>query len=307
MRISSSWAHQTAVNSMLNQQASLQQIQQQLSSGKKLLTPSDNPMAAARIVDLNQNIKQNEQYQSNINTARDRLSQQESVLKSATDVLQKINELGIQGLNDTNSPSDRASIAGEMEELNKQLLSIANTKSPSGEYLFSGFKSTTQPFSKNSGTTGTYSYAGDTNSRSIQIDTNRQISDGDPGSEVFGVPAGSGTLPAAGSINNVFEAIDKFAADLRANAPNSASLDDVSKSLDKVISVRSSVGIRLNALDKQDEMHTDSVLEMQTVLSATEDLDYAEAISRFSQQTVSLQAAQQTFTQLKKLSLFNYL
>ncbi len=307
MRISSSWAHQTAVNSMLNQQASLQQIQQQLSSGKKLLTPSDDPMAAARIIDLNQNIKQNEQYQSNINTARDRLSQQESILQSATDVLQKINELGIQGLNDTNSPSDRASIAGEMEELNKQLLSIANTKSPSGEYLFSGFKSTTQPFSKNTGNTGTYSYAGDINSRSIQIDTNRQITDGDPGSQVFGIPTGSATLPAAGSINNVFEAIDKFAADLRANVPNSASLDDVSKSLDKVVSVRSSVGIRLNALDKQDEMHTDSVLEMQTVLSATEDLDYAEAISRFSQQTVSLQAAQQTFTQLKKLSLFNYL
>jgi len=307
MRISSSWAHQTAVNSMLNQQASLQQIQQQLSTGKKLLTPSDDPMAAARIIDLNQNIKQNEQYQSNINTARDRLSQQESVLQSATDVLQKINELGVQGLNDTNSPSDRASIAGEMEELNKQLLSIANTKSPSGEYLFSGFKSTTQPFSKNSGTTGTYTYAGDTNSRSIQIDTNRQITDGDPGSQVFGMPTGSATLPAAGSINNVFEAIDKFAADLRANAPNSASLDDVSKSLDKVLSVRSSVGIRLNALDKQDEMHTDSVLEMKTVLSATEDVDYAEAIGRFSQQTVSLQAAQQTFTQLKKLSLFNYL
>ena len=307
MRISSSWAHQTAVNSMLNQQASLQQIQQQLSTGKKLLTPSDDPMAAARIIDLNQNIKQNEQYQSNINTARDRLSQQESVLQSATDVLQKINELGVQGLNDTNSPSDRTSIAGEMEELNKQLLSIANTKSPSGEYLFSGFKSTTQPFSKNSGTTGTYTYAGDTNSRSIQIDTNRQITDGDPGSQVFGMPTGSATLPAAGSINNVFEAIDKFAADLRANAPNSASLDDVSKSLDKVLSVRSSVGIRLNALDKQDEMHTDSVLEMKTVLSATEDVDYAEAISRFSQQTASLQAAQQTFTQLKKLSLFNYL
>lgn len=307
MRISSSWAHQTAVNSMLNQQASLQQIQQQLSSGKKLLTPSDNPMAAARIVDLNQNIKQNEQYQSNINTARDRLSQQESVLQSATDVLQRINELGIQGLNDTNSLSDRKAIALEMEEMNKQLLSIANTKSPNGEYLFAGFKSSTQPFSKNTANPGAYSYAGDTNSRSIQIDTNRQITDGDPGSQVFGIPTGSATVPAAGSINNIFEAVDKFAADLRANAPNSASLDDISKSLDKVVSVRSSVGIRLNALDKQEEMHTDAVLGMQDVLSATEDLDYAEAIGRFSQQTVSLQAAQQTFTQLKKLSLFNYL
>ena len=74
MRISTSWAQQTAVNSMLDQQSRLQQTQMQLSTGKKILTPSDDPAAAARIIDLNQSIKQTEQYQSNINAARQRLS-----------------------------------------------------------------------------------------------------------------------------------------------------------------------------------------------------------------------------------------
>lgn len=294
---------------MLSQQAKLQQTQLQISTGKKLLTPSDNPVAAARIIDLNQSIKTTEQYQSNINAARDRLSMEEGVLKNATDVLHRINELGIQGLNDTNSASDRTAIAVEMEELNKQLLGLANTKNSNGEYLFAGFKSTTLPFSHDVGNPGAYTYAGDANSRSIQIDASRQITDGDPGVKVFGTPTGAApaTVPAPGSINNIFEAIDKFAADLKANAPNSASLDDISRSLDKVLFARASVGTRLSALDRQEEVNSDSILEMTSVLSATEDLDYAEAISRFSQQSVSLQAAQQTFTQIKKLSLFNYM
>ena len=309
MRISTSWAQQTSVNSMLDQQSRLQQTQMQLSTGKKMLTPSDDPVAAARSLDLNQNIKQTEQYQSNINTARQRLSLEEGVLQNATEVLQRINELGIQGLNGTNSPNNRINIAVEMESLNQQLVSLANTKNANGEYLFSGFKSTTQPFSKDTSNVGAYIYAGDTNSR---IDTNRQsrqIADGDPGINVFGIPSGAppATVPAAGSIANIFEAIDKFAADLRANAPNPASLGDISKSLDKVLSTRSSVGARLNALDRQESINSDSILNTKTVLSATEDLDYAEAISKLNQQTLSLQAAQQTFTQVKKLSLFNYL
>jgi flagellar hook-associated protein 3 FlgL len=309
MRISTSWAQQTSVNSMLDQQSRLQRTQMQLSTGKKMLTPSDDPAAAARIIDLNQGIKQTEQYQSNINTARHRLTMEDGVLQGATDILQRINELGIQGLNGTNSPNDRINIAVEMESLNEQLVNLANTQNANGEYMFSGFKSATQPFNKDASNVGAYFYAGDTNSRPIQIDTGRQIADGDPGINVFGIPTGAlpATVPAAGSIANIFEAIDKFAADLRANAPNPASLGDISKSLDKVLSTRSSVGARLNALDRQESINSDSVLNTKTVLSATEDLDYAEAISKLNQQTVALQAAQQTFTQVKKLSLFNYL
>jgi flagellar hook-associated protein 3 FlgL len=294
---------------MLDQQSRLNQTQMQLSTGKKILTPSDDPAAAARSIDLNQSIKQTEQYQSNINAARQRLALEDGVLQNATDILQRVNELGIQGLNAGNSPSDRIAIAVEMEELNKHLVGLANTRNANGEYLFSGFKSATQPFGKDVPNVGAYSYAGDTNSRPIQIDSDRQIADGDPGTTIFGMPTGPlpATVPAPGAITNIFEAIDKFAADLRADAPASASLDDISKSLEKMLTVQSSVGTRLNALDSQEGHNADFVLDMKTVLSATEDLDYAEAISRFNLQTVSLQAAQQAFAQVKKLSLFNYL
>lgn len=303
MRISTSWAQQAAVNSMLDQQSRLQQTQLQLSTGKKLLTPSDDPAAAARSIELNQGIMQTEQYQGNINAARQRIALEDGVLQNAVDALHRIKELGIQGLNDTNSPSDRIIIATEMETLNEHLVGLANTRNANGEYLFSGFKSTTQPFSKN--TAGGYTYSGDANQRTLQIAENRQIADGDPGVNVFGTPSNS--LPAAGANGNIFEAIARFATDLRSNSPDPASLDDVSSALDKMLTVEASVGVRLNALDSQESVNADAVLNMKTVLSATEDLDYAEAISKYNLQTVSLQAAQQAFTQVKKLSLFNYL
>lgn len=303
MRISTSWAQQTAVNSMSDQQSRLLKTQMQISSGKKMLAPSDDPAAASRIIDLNQSIKQAEQYQTNSDAARQDLTLQGVALQSATNILQRVNELGIQGLNDTNSLSDRGAIASEMESLNQELIGIANTKNASGEYLFSGFKSTTEPFSKN--TAGGYNYAGDSMQRTIQIGENRQITSGDPGVNVFGATTNS--LPTAGSNTNIFEALDRFAADLKGNSPNAASLDDISSALDKVLAVQASNGVRLNALDSQDEFNADFVLNTKTVLSATEDLDYASAIGKFNLQTVSLQAAQQAFTQVKKLSLFNYL
>jgi flagellar hook-associated protein 3 FlgL len=309
MRISSSWANQSSVNAMLDQQSRLQQTQMQISTGKKILTPSDDPIAAAHIIDLNQTLKQTEQYQSNINYARDRLTMEEGVLQGATDILQRIHEIGIQGINGATSATNRVNIATEMDLLKDQLVNLANTKNSNGEYIFSGFKSNTQPFSKDASNPGAYGYAGDANSRPIQIDAVSQVADGDPGSSVFGIPTGASpaTVPLPGSIANVFEAIDKFATDLRANAPTKASLDDISKSLDKIVTVRASVGTRLNVLDRQETINSDSILNTKSVLSNTEDLDYAEAITRLTQQTASVQAAQQTFAQVKKLSLFNYL
>jgi len=306
MRISTSWAQQLGVNSMLAQQARLSQTQMQLSLGKKVLTPSDDPVAATRIIDLNQGIRQAEQYQNNINAARQRLSMEDGVLQGAVDVLHRIKELGVQGLNATNSQNDRIAIAVEMEELNRQLLGLANTRNANGEYLFSGFKTDTPPFSKNSA--GGYDYAGDRNRREIQIASDRRITDGDFGEAVFGVPTGAApALGPSGPVGNVFEAIDKFAADLRANAPQGSSLDDIAEALEKMLTTEASVGVRLNALDRQEDVNSGHILELQTLLSETEDLDYTEAISRFNLQAVSLQAAQQAYAKVQDLSLFKFL
>jgi flagellar hook-associated protein 3 FlgL len=308
MRISTSWAQQVSVNSMMDQQAKLSHLQLQLSTQKKILTPADDPAGAAQIIDLNQGIKETEQYQSNINSASQRLNLEDSVLQSSVDILDRIKELGLQGVNAATSPTDRSIIATEMQELKDELLGLANTRNANNEYLFSGFKSNNQPFVKN--LAGGYDYAGDLNQRNIQIATNRQITDGNPGVDVFGTPSGlapTDPLQVPGAISNIFEAIDKFATDLTANTASSNSLDDIASALSRIETIQASVGVRGAALERLDSLHTDGVLSLKATLSATEDLDVADAISKFTLQKNSLDAAQQAFNTVKNLSLFNYL
>jgi len=298
MRISTAYTQLTSVNSLLDQQAKLNKTQMQMSSHKKNLTPADDPLAAAKVVDLNQTIKQTEQYQSNINSARQRLGLADGVLQSAVDLMHKVKDLGIQGLNGSNSPSDRIAIATEMRALNEQLAGLANTQNANGEYIFSGFNSNQPSFAETAPGSGLYSYGGSASGpRVLQISADRQMADGDLGTSVFGTPGVDSTL----------EAIDRFATAMKNNTPNAASLDDLKTALDKIITTQSSVGVRLNTLDRQEENHLDYAAEMTKVLSDTEDLDYASAISKFNLQNTSLQAAQQSFAKVQNLSLFKYL
>lgn len=306
MRISTPWSQQVAVNAILDQQAKLNRLQLQLSTQKRILAPSDDPSSSALILDISHSIDQTEQYQSNIHSAQQRLELEQGTLQSSVDAVQRIRELAVQGLNATYGKDDRAAVATEIGQLKDELLGLANTRNANGEYIFSGFKTAAQPFSANAA--GGYDYNGDANLRSIQIGVTRQIADSSIGTDVFGTP--SGLAPAAqtaGGIGNAFEAIDKLAADLNANTPNAGSLDDISSALDKLLTAQASVGARLNALDRQQSLHEDSVVSHREVLSATEDLDVVDAISKFTQQATALDAAQQAFNKVKNLSLFNYL
>ncbi len=299
MRISTAWAQKTGTQYMLKQQAALNQTQLKLSSGKRILTPSEDPRAAVQIVDIKQKIKQTEQYQENVNTAKQRLSYEESSLQNIIESIHRIKELGIQGLNDTNSANNRLGIAAELDQLNEQLISMANTKNSNGEYLFSGFLTDKIPFTERTPATipATFDYAGDDNQRQIQIGPTRTITDGNPGQDVFGT---SGT-------DSLFEIVDELSTDLKNDNPQGGTLDKLTTSLEKILTVQATIGARLNAIDRQDSLNQDTILSMQSVLSETEDLDYAEAISKFNLQSVALQAAQQAYTKVQGLSLFNYL
>jgi flagellar hook-associated protein 3 FlgL len=203
-------------------------------------------------------------------------------------------------LNGSNNADNRKQIADKIDQLNKQLMGIANTQNANGEYIFSGYKSDQQSF-----TDTPYAYHGDVNTRGIAIGPNRQVTDGDPGESVFGtVSAGPLT---AGNIDNVFQAVAKLSSDLRANAPNTASLTDIDKSMIRINTTEASVGARLSALDSQENLNADYILDHQKTASAIGDLDYASALSQFNLQQIALQAAQQSFVKVQDLSLFKYL
>lgn len=302
MRISTAWSYQSAVGSMINQQGNLNETQMELSSGKQYLTPADNPIVASNLIDFNQNIQETQQYQVNIGSAQDKLQLEASSLTSATDVLQSIRDLAVQGSNGINTTQNMQQIATQIDQLNQQLLNLANTQDANGEYIFSGSITNKQSFTN----PPAYTYQGDAGQRSITIGpNNRQVTNGDSGQAVFGaVSAGPLT---AGSINNVFQAVSQLSSDLKAGKPNSASLADIDTAMNRLETTNASVGARLQVLTSQQNINATTILDNQNTSSAIGDLDYASAISQLDQQQTSLQAAQQAFTKVEGMSLFQYM
>ena len=218
MRISSIEQFQQGIDSILNQQAKLNQTQLQLATGKKVLKPSDDPAVATQLLNLSSLKANNLQYDRNINTAQNELELQESVLASSGNVLQRVRELVIQANNATQGSETRAAIADEISNLADELLQLSNSKSPSGEYIFAGYNSRTPAFAK-SGTS--YVYQGDQGQRLLQVSEDTQLAVRDNGADVFqGMMTGDGRFlletPASNTGNGLVKmssAIDAISDD----------------------------------------------------------------------------------------------
>lgn len=301
MRISTAQIFQQGLDSILKQQLELSRTQLQLSTGKKINSPSDDPSGAARLLDLRQTASVTEQYQENILAAQGRLELEDSVLRSVTTSLQRARELAVRGLNGSQTAEDRTAIAREIRQINAEVLSLANTKDGNGDYLFAGTRSTTVPFTTNG--SGVFTYSGDQGQRFLQVGPTRQIADGDTGFDVFmKIPAASGP-----GYEDVFSTLDRLAVDLEANTPSGGSLDQLDNALDNLLTIQALSGARLNAIDREKEVNESLLLEVEKARSSVEDVDIVEAALRLSQQSTVLEAAQQSYARVQNLSLFNFL
>ena len=300
MRISTSQIFQQGINTILDQQTMLAKTQQQLATGKNIVTPSDDPSAATRVLELNQAIDTTTQYQRNSDFAEMRLELEETALVGVGDLLQRVRELAVQANNDTLSAGDRLAIAAEVRTSLEGLLQLSNSRDANGDYLFSGFQENVKPFSDDGA--GNFSYAGDQGQRALQIGPSRHVTTGDTGSDVF-LKVDDG----AGSVSSMFNVVYDFIVDLEANNPSTSTLTRLDSALDEVLTTRASIGARLNTIDNQRNINDSFNLILQQNRSTLEDLDYAEAISRFERQMLVLQASQQSFVKIEGLSLFNYI
>ena len=207
MRLSSSQIYQQSVNIMLEQQAKLTEVDQQIASGKRILKPSDDPSATVQILNLNTEVLKLEQYSSNIDAARTQLSQTEEVLRQSGNVLQRARELLLQANNDTLDSNNRKAIAGELSSLKSQLVALANTRDATGEYVFAGFQVGTQPFSEEG---KNVVYAGDRAQRMTQVGSGIQMAVRDNGHEVFrNIRTGNGQFVVRADGSNTGGAVVK--------------------------------------------------------------------------------------------------
>jgi len=411
MRISTQQVFLNNIDNISKNSGELFKTQQQLSTGKRVLQPSDDPLASAQIQKFKKEVARTEQFAGNIDVATRRLELEEITIEQINNQSIRLRELALQGKNGTLNATDRQVIASEVDEIIRSLDSLMNTKDVQGEFLFSGHKGFTKPYTL--GPSGRYEFNGDDGQRFLQIGPENKVASTDSGFEVFEkVPRVSGyVIPNVTQSTTVIGEVDvqggdaeAFGTYMAANAPltitiqsgnltitdktgafvtpeapavemdgtytipgdvnsiriagvdveinaggagtatldvfdqhnilNTAldlkaamevgefetneqrsrfqeRMDHVLDNLKGVeennISSRASIGGRLNALEQQDLVNEDYKLFTEEALSSFEDLDYNEAISRFTLQETALQASYSSFARVQDLNLFNFI
>ena len=200
MRISSNTIYQQGLNAILRNQAQMEKTQQQVSSGRRILTPADDPAGAAQALDVAQAEAMNAQYAANRATAADTLSLVENRLAEVSSIISNVRVLAVNAGSGILSDSDRASLATHFSSAMSELLGMANATDGQGRYLFSGYQSQTQSFSAGA---GGVQYNGDDGERLVQVDSSRQMAVSVSGASVFTrIPAGNGSFTTAAAASN---------------------------------------------------------------------------------------------------------
>jgi flagellar hook-associated protein 3 FlgL len=200
MRISTAWLFSSGAATISRKQAEMAKSQEQLSSGKRVLTPSDDPIAASNALTAEQSRALAEQYLRNQGMAQSSLGLAESALGQVGDVLQQARTLVVSAGNGSLGPKDRASLAQELRGTLETLLSLANTGDGAGGFLFSGYQDSVQPFVH--GASG-IAYQGDQGSRTLQVGAQRFLQVSASGSDVFeGSRAGNGSFTVTAGAGN---------------------------------------------------------------------------------------------------------
>ncbi len=192
MRISTNTFHAQGLSAILRNEAQMLHTQQQVSSGKRILTPSDDPVAAAQALDIAQADAMNTQYGLNRNAAMDTLSLAESSLAQVSSIIGNVRTIAVNAGNAILSDADRGSLAAQLSSALSELQGAANITDGQGRYLFAGYQSQAQPFS--SGPSG-IQYNGDDGQHLVQVESSRQMGVSVSGADAFmRIPNGNGSF-----------------------------------------------------------------------------------------------------------------
>jgi flagellar hook-associated protein 3 FlgL len=182
MRISTNILFESGALRIGSLQNSLNRTQEQMAAGRRILTPSDDPVAAAQALDVSQAQSINDQLAVNRGNARNSLSVEESTLGNVTSLLQDVKTAIIQAGNGSLDNQQRSFIATELQGRLDDLFGLANAVDGAGNQIFGGYQTTKTPFTKT--VTGAQ-YNGDEGERLLQVGARRQIAVADAGAIVF--------------------------------------------------------------------------------------------------------------------------
>ena len=308
MKISTQILFDRASDQMSLIQNKLADSQAKLAQGKQLLKPSDSPDQAAVIQRMKSVMGRQESYKNSLSTLNSRLQNEDTTLKSATNLLVRAKEIAVQSANDTLAPVNRKALASELQGVRDQLLSLANAKDNNGNFLFSGSRSDKPAFAS-SGPGQTPLYQGDQTRMTMMVGDQRTIPINRTGTDAFVSLTRVNELTDKKEGVSFFKVMDDLIAGINNSSQGSMQrgVFEMTALLNGLTLAHADIGTDMNVVEQQTSVVEDTILNLKSNLSTVEDLDYAAAITKMNQQMLSLEAAQSSFSKMSQLTLFNYL
>lgn len=299
MRITQQMVTQTTLSNVQRNLERLEELQNQITSGSRLRRPSDDPIGVARALNFQDGLDLTGQYLKNIDQAAAWLNTSDSALNSVAQVLQRAQELGVQGNNGAIDAEARQNIQAEIQQLQQQALEISNTKFGT-RYLFAGTANTNPAY-----TSAAYNFAAvpPAPATSYQGNTaavNREVSSG----VTLGI-----NIPGSQVFDPVFKALARLNQGLGTNSSPliGNALDDLNSALDVTIAARAEMGAKANRVEFMKGRLEEVQVSLSDLLSSVKDVDIAQAVTNFSMADTAYKASLQAASKTIQPSLLDYL
>lgn len=288
MRVTQGMLNGTFMRNLNRNLRDMDKLQEQMSSGKRISKPSDDPVSVLSALRLRTGLVENTQYSRNVDDVNSWLNYTDSALNEVNTILQRIRQLAIYGANDTLPSQSKQAMAKEVQQLKEQLLHLGNS-THAGKYIFGGTQTTAKPFN----VAGVY--VGDNNVFEQEIGAGMKVPVNVVGSNAF---------------NNVFSTVDNVVNDL--NLGNTSNLSNLRLSQldtiqDDILGIRAEIGAKVNRLELASNRISDAKVNFSELLSKNEDADMAKLITDLKMQENVYRASLSAGARIIQPSLLDFL
>ena len=307
MRVSTQQSYVSMTQSFNDLSSDLSHVVTQMATGKSILLPSDDPIAATRITQLNRQQSALDQYQTNIDSASAGMSQQESILDGVNNDLLAIRDDLLEAANGTNTAESLSSLGQDIQSMTEAMVSALNYQDEDGHYVFGGTVNDQPPIvavdEDGDGVTDSYTYQGNddhrqtTVSNGVEVDTNVAVSD------FFGDSLD--VLNTLTSLSKELQDPSVDPADPQVQSDIQNAIDTVDVASDALNASVATIGETQNTMSMLSSAQTDITTSNDQLISQLSDLDYGPASITFTGLEMAMEATLKTYSKVSELNLFS--
>lgn len=307
MRVSTQQSYVSMTQSFNDLSSDLSHVVTQMATGKSILLPSDDPIAATRITQLNRQQSALDQYQTNIDSASAGMSQQESILDGVNNDLLAIRDDLLEAANGTNTAESLSSLGQDILSMTEAMVSALNYQDEDGHYVFGGTVNDQPPIvavdEDGDGVTDSYTYQGNddhrqtTVSNGVEVDTNVAVSD------FFGDSLD--VLNTLTSLSKELQDPSVDPADPQVQSDIQNAIDTVDVASDALNASIATIGETQNTMTMLSSAQTDITTSNDQLISQLSDLDYGPASITFTGLEMAMEATLKTYSKVSELNLFS--